>query len=169
MEADPGQHRLGRLVVRQAGGLEPVQAQIVEDEGQHGAQRLRHQTLAGMGLPHPVTDRRGLGDTAAHVAEIDAAHQLAALVEEDEQAVGLARPPFARLLAQPPAEMVSAQGIVGPGRLPRCEKVAAAGAQFSPFRPILHGRGAQIDAPPVDTGHSRQGEGYVGETEHLLL
>jgi hypothetical protein len=139
--------------VWQAGGLEPVQAQLVEHEGQHRAQGVGHQALAGIGLAHPIADRSGLGDAAANVAEIDAADQAAAIVEEDEQAIGLARPPFADLLAQPAAEVVTAQRVVWPGRFPRREKCPAAGAQFGPFRPVLHRRGTHIDAPPGDAGH----------------
>src|SRR5262249_36705315 len=129
-KADLVENRLGRLVVRQAGGLQAVQPEIVEDEGQDGAQAVGHQSLPGIGLAHPVSDRRGLGDAAADIADVDAAGQAAALVGENEQPVGLARPPFAGLLAQAAAEMIAPQGILRPGRFPGGEKSPAARPQF---------------------------------------
>ena len=169
MEADLGQHGLGRLVVRQAGGLETVQPEVVEHERQAGPQCVGHQTLPGKGLAHPVTDRGRLGDTTPDVAEIDAAGQPPSVVGEDEQAISFARSPFARLLAQAAAEMVAAEGILRPGRLPGREKGPTAGPELGPFGPIIHGRSPQKHAPTSDSGHPRQRQRDIGKAEHLGL
>ena len=79
----------------------------------------------GIGLAHPVAEAGGLGDAPAHVAQIDAAHQLPAVAAEDEQAIALIAAPFGRHLAQPAAIGGEAERIVGPARLPGHEEIAA--------------------------------------------
>src|SRR5262249_33972544 len=57
-------------VVRQAGGLEAVQSEAVEDEQHERPQRLGHVALAGVVLADPVAEVGRLGDAAADVAEV---------------------------------------------------------------------------------------------------
>ena len=56
-----------------------------------------------MGLAHPIADARGLGDAAAHVAEVDAAHSVCRPPAENEKPVALIAAPLGRHLAQPTA------------------------------------------------------------------
>ena len=66
VKADLREYRLGGLVVRQAGRLEPMQPQFVENEREDRSQRVGHQPLPGEGPPHPVADRSGLRDATTH-------------------------------------------------------------------------------------------------------
>jgi integrase len=67
VEAGAQQDGAARRVGRQAGGLDPVQAQPVEGEIEDERQRRRHQPLAREGLADPVAEARRFGDAAAHV------------------------------------------------------------------------------------------------------
>src|ERR1051326_3378742 len=93
-EAAAREEVAARGVVGEASGLDAVQVQAVEGEAQHEAERLLHVAAAGVALAHPVAEAPGLGDAAAHVGEADAAHELAVLAAEHEEAVALVGAPI---------------------------------------------------------------------------
>src|SRR5579859_4958130 len=73
-----------RCVIRgDAGRLDTVQVQLAEHKRQQYAQRTRHISLTGEGLPGPVADRAGLDDTAPHIRERDPADQSVIVASED--------------------------------------------------------------------------------------
>src|SRR5215467_2761192 len=69
-EPDLGQKAAAGGVVRQAGGLDTVQTEAVEDEQHERLQRLGHVAVAGVGLADPIAEIGRLGDAAADIAEI---------------------------------------------------------------------------------------------------
>ena len=75
LKAGAQQQRAARHVGRQAGGLDPVQAQPVEGEIEDQRQRRGHIALAGERLADPVAEARRLGDAAPHIGQADAADQ----------------------------------------------------------------------------------------------
>src|SRR3546814_1121258 len=65
-EADLPQHPLAGDVVRQGGGLDPVQPQMVEREAAGALHRLGHVAVAGTGLADPVAAGAGLPHPSPH-------------------------------------------------------------------------------------------------------
>src|SRR5437762_388021 len=69
LKASAHQERAARHVARQAGGLDPVQPQLLESEIEHQRQRGGHDALARKGLAGPVAKARRLRDAAAQVRQ----------------------------------------------------------------------------------------------------
>src|SRR5262245_39491167 len=59
----------GGNIMRQTGGLEPMQSQHVEGERQHGTHGLGHVAPLRVRQADPVADRGGLGDAAPDVTD----------------------------------------------------------------------------------------------------
>src|SRR5688500_3375466 len=74
-EADLQEERAGRLVFRNAGRFQPVQAQYLKDERQDRGQRGMHMPAARIALADPVADRRRLRDAAPNVGQRASADQ----------------------------------------------------------------------------------------------
>src|SRR5882724_5821332 len=165
-KADLGQEAAAGGVVGQAGGLDTVQAEAVEDEQHERLQRLGHIALARIGLADPIAEIRGLGDAAADIAEIDAAQQGMVVAAEDEEAVAAVFMPFERGLAQAAAKGRPRQRVDGPGRLPRRQKCPALLPQFGPGAPVAPARRLHVEASalePIAAGNMEAGE---AETDH---
>src|SRR6516162_3295379 len=88
-EAELGQERATRLVVRQAGGLDAMKSEALESVGQERVHRLAHHALMGEGRPHPITEAAGLRHAAADIAQIDSTHQRLTGGGEDEETIAL--------------------------------------------------------------------------------
>src|SRR5258705_3646537 len=93
-EAELEQKPPARLVVGQAGGFDAMQAQFAEAIRDDATERLAHIAAMGMGGPDPIAEARGLGDTAADLAQRDAAEPDIVLAPRDQEAVALVGAPF---------------------------------------------------------------------------
>src|SRR5882672_7795322 len=165
-EPDLAQEAAAGGVVRQAGGLDTVQAEAVEDEQHERLQRLGHIALARIGLADPIAEIGGLGDAPADIAQIDAAQQGMVVAAEDEEAVAAVFMPFERGLAQAATEGRPRQRIDRPGRLPRCQKRPALLPQFRPGAPIAAARRLHVEAralEPIAAGNMEAGK---AEADH---
>src|SRR6266851_1997512 len=94
----------GSRIGRDAGGLDAVQPQRREGEGQDRLDRRRHMTAAHEGLAHPIAETAGLGDAAPHARERQPADQHVILLAEDEEGVGLVRAPILGIALETAAE-----------------------------------------------------------------
>ena len=130
-----------------------MQPQCEEAERHQGAQRRRHQAVAGIGLTDPITDTAGLGDAAAHIRQRDAADQGAIRLAEDEKRIGLIGALVFGVALEAAAKCPAGEIIDGPDRFPGLEKGAAALAQRRPFGKVRHLRRTQHHPLVLDGGH----------------
>src|SRR5713101_2630637 len=131
LETGSGQQRSAGDVGRQAGGLDPVQAEPIESELEDQRQRSRHITLPRKGLPNPITEAGRFGDPALEIGQADPANQRV-VMGEDEEIVGLVGAPILGIAAYPGAETRAAERIGRPVRLPWHEKISRTCTQTGP-------------------------------------
>src|SRR6516162_1751435 len=132
-ETGSDQQRTARGVVRQASGLDPMQAKPLEREGQHERKCRRHIAALREGLTDPIAEAGSLGHAAPEIGEADSADQCF-VQREDEQIVGLVGPPVFGIAGHSGTEARPAQRVDGPTWLPRYEKITGTAAQA---RPVL--------------------------------
>ena len=128
---------------RDARGFEAMQPKACEGKWNDGAHRSRHVTLAYIGQADPIADTAGLRDAAADIGERQPAHQRSVRVAHDQKRVTLIASQILGVTLDPPPEGAAGQIVDRPGRLPRCEKLAAGFAQRRPFLEVRHLRRAQ--------------------------
>src|ERR1700674_4723945 len=128
LETSSCQQRSAGNVGRQAGGLDPMQAQPVEREPEDQRQRGRHITLPCKGLADPITKAGRFGDPASEIGETDPADERI-VMGEDEEIVGLVGAPILGIATYPGAETRAAECIGRPVWLPWRKKISGACTQ----------------------------------------
>src|SRR6266404_3473136 len=157
LETGSCQQGSARDVRRQAGGLDPVQAEPIESELEDQRQRGRHITLPCKGLADPITKAGCFGDPAPEIGQADPADERI-VMGEDEEIVGLVGAPILSIAAYPGAETGAAECIGWSVRLPWREKISRACAQARPGVVIAALRDPQKHAIPGRPERIRAGE-----------
>ena len=139
-------------VVGNAGRLHPMETQLAEGEFDRRRDRAGHASLAGVSGAHPVAERPGLRDAAAHPSQRDAAEQLVGGLVENQEGVGLVAGDVLFLALQTAAERRLRQVVVGPGRLPWREEAAAGRPELRPGGEVRGRRRTQISPSPRSSG-----------------
>src|SRR6516162_5101517 len=81
-EADRGD------IGRDTGGLDAMQPQRLECERNEAADRRRHVSAARVARADPIAEIAGLGATAPHIGERQAAHQRVVVLAKHEERIG---------------------------------------------------------------------------------
>src|SRR5437764_13899927 len=123
LKAGAHQQRTARHIGRQAGGLDPVQPQLLESEIEHQRQCRSHKALARIWFAGPVAEAPRLRDAAADVGETETADERL-VVAEDKEVVALIGPPILGIAGDAGAKAGPAQRVRRPARFPRRRKIA---------------------------------------------
>src|SRR6476646_669619 len=132
------------LVPRQARRFDAMQAQRCKSKADPGTHRLRHIATPGIRRPHPIAERRRLGDATPDLADGQPAEQHVIVFAEQKQGIGLILLHRLGMTADAAAEARTGEIVGRPGRLPRHEEDAAALTQQRPRGVIAHFGRAQI-------------------------
>src|SRR6185503_13713042 len=149
-KAGAGQKILGGLIVDQAGGLDAMQPQRLEDKGHQRLDGIGHVALAGEFGADPVAHGAALGNAAPHIGQGAAAQERIIALAQDKEDVSGVLPCLFLVALDAAAEGPARQLVIGPDRLPGREKFPALAPKARPGEIITNARIAQIDALPPD-------------------
>src|SRR3954470_22385265 len=149
-KAGAGQKIFGGLVVYQAGGLNTMQPQCLENKGHQRLDGVGHVALPGEFGADPVTQRAALGDAAPYIGQGAATQQRVIALAQNKEDVGGVLPRLFLIALDAAAESAARQLVIGPDRLPGREEFPALAPQARPGEIIADARIAQIDALAAD-------------------